>query len=120
MSAVGQLTATVYPPNATNKSLSWSSGDDGIVTVDSSGNVEAVDVGTTTITVKTTDGGYTDECTILVVWACGFNAIEVNNEMIWAGDNEYDVFDNVSVDGTLLYADDLPIEEIYINNEVIQ
>ena len=36
------LTATVAPDNATNKSVSWKSSDNGVATVDNSGKVTAV------------------------------------------------------------------------------
>ncbi len=49
------LTATVYPSNATDKTIQWDSADTGIATV-SGGNVTATGVGTTTITAKTANG----------------------------------------------------------------
>jgi uncharacterized protein YjdB len=50
-----QLTVTVSPGSATNPSVAWSTSDVTIATVDSSGLVTAVDVGTTTITVTSKD-----------------------------------------------------------------
>ena len=61
-----QLTATLIPSNATNKAVTWSSNTPSIATVDSTGLVTAVADGTTTITVTTTDGGYTDTCVVTV------------------------------------------------------
>ena len=61
-----QLTATVAPSNATDQTVSWSSGTPAVATVDSSGVVTAVSTGTSVITVTTTDGGYTDTCTVTV------------------------------------------------------
>lgn len=61
-----QLVATVYPINATNKEVTYSSSAEGIATVDSDGLVTAVAEGTATITVTTTDGGKTDTCAITV------------------------------------------------------
>ena len=67
MLAVGEsitLTATVSPDNATNKSVTWSSDDEAVATVDENGNVSANSVGTATITA--TADGVTAECTIIV------------------------------------------------------
>jgi uncharacterized protein YjdB len=60
------LTATVAPPNATNKAVTWSSDKPAVATVDQSGKVIAVTPGTATITVTTADGGKTASCSITV------------------------------------------------------
>ncbi|MDR0893400.1 MAG: Ig-like domain-containing protein [Mediterranea sp.] len=44
-----QLTATVLPEEATDKTLTWTSGDDKIASVDDRGTVTGVNAGTTTI-----------------------------------------------------------------------
>ena len=62
-----QLTATVAPDNATNKTISWSSSNETVATVSADGLVTAVSVGTANITVTTEDGGHTDICTVTVV-----------------------------------------------------
>lgn len=64
--ATQTLTVTVSPSNATDKSVTWSSLDTNVATVSSSGVVSAVDVGTTTITVRTVDGDKTKTCTVTV------------------------------------------------------
>ncbi len=64
-----QLTATISPSNATNKNVSWSSGNTSVATVASDGTVTGVSVGTAVITVTTEDGHYTDTCTITVASA---------------------------------------------------
>ncbi len=51
----GKPTATVKPSNATNKGTKWSSSNTSIATVNSSGKITAVGVGTCTITVKSAD-----------------------------------------------------------------
>ena len=58
------LTATVKPDNATNKTVSWSSGSPSVATVDASGKVTAVAEGTATITAKA--GDKTASCTVTV------------------------------------------------------
>lgn len=60
------LTATVYPSDAGNKSVTWSSSDTAVATVSNSGAVSAISGGTTSITVTTVDGGYTAQCTVIV------------------------------------------------------
>ena len=63
-----QLTATVSPSNATNKTVTWSSNNTSAATVSNTGLVTAVaaGVGTATITVTTQDGGYTDTCVVTI------------------------------------------------------
>lgn len=61
-----QLTATVYPLNATNKEVQWSSSIPSVVTVDSTGLVTAIGVGTATITVRSLDGAFSAECVVTV------------------------------------------------------
>ena len=58
------LTATVYPSNAGNKSVSWSSSNSGVVSV-SKGRITANQPGTATITAKTING-YTATCSVTV------------------------------------------------------
>ena len=62
-----QLLATVNPGYATNKSVTWSSSDNNVATVDANGLVTAKSAGTAIITVTTTDGGKTATCTINVI-----------------------------------------------------
>ncbi len=61
-----QLTETVLPANATNKSVTWSSSNTAVATVSTSGLVTAVAVGSATITVTTQDGNYTATSVITV------------------------------------------------------
>ena len=61
-----QLSATVSPSDATNKSLTWSSSNTSVATVSSSGLVTGVSAGNATITVKTNDGNKTATSTITV------------------------------------------------------
>lgn len=51
-----KINATVSPSNATNKSLTWTSSNTSIVTVDQNGNLSAKTPGSATITVKTSNG----------------------------------------------------------------
>lgn len=49
------INTTIEPNNATNKNLTWTNNNPNIVTVDN-GVIRAVGIGSTTITVRTTDG----------------------------------------------------------------
>lgn len=51
-----QLTATLTPEDATNKTVNWSSNNPTVASVDNNGLVTALSVGTATITATTTDG----------------------------------------------------------------
>lgn len=66
---VGQtatLTASVQPGNATNKNVTWTSSDSGVVSV-SNGTVKAVSAGSATVTAKAADGsGKTASCRVTV------------------------------------------------------
>ena len=60
------LTATVSPSNADNQSVTWDSNDKSVATV-SNGKVTALKAGSTSITVKSVDGGFTASCAVTVV-----------------------------------------------------
>lgn len=61
-----KLDATVEPDTATDKTVTWSSDNGDVATVDADGNVKAVAPGTATITVTTQDGSHTATCTVTV------------------------------------------------------
>ena len=61
-----QLRATVTPSDAADKTVSWTSSDAAVATVDNTGKVTAVKAGSATITVKTADGGKTATCAVSV------------------------------------------------------
>lgn len=58
------LTATVYPDNAENKTVTWSSSAKSVAAIDDKGRVSAVSEGTATITAAC--GGKTAACTVTV------------------------------------------------------
>ena len=60
------LTATVNPAAATERGVSFSSSDASIVSVAENGEITALKEGTATITVTSAEGGYTDECVVVV------------------------------------------------------
>jgi len=57
---------TISPANATNTKVSFTSSSPGVATVTNTGAVSAKLAGTTTITVKTDDGGFTDTVRVTV------------------------------------------------------
>lgn len=61
-----KLKANILPTNATNKNVTWESDDEDVATVDESGEVTGVAVGTATITVTTKDGKKTATSEITV------------------------------------------------------
>ena len=64
------ITATIKPTNATNKNVSWTSGNTLIATVAGSGltsTITGIAGGTTNITVKTVDGNKQATCSVTVL-----------------------------------------------------
>ncbi|MDG0791516.1 Ig-like domain-containing protein [Cohnella ginsengisoli] len=62
----GQVTATIMPAEATNKTVVWTSSDTSVATVGADGKVTAKAPGTATITATTEDGGFTATTTVTV------------------------------------------------------
>lgn len=60
------LSALLNPTNATNKNVTWSSGDSRVASVSPSGVVTGVKSGTTMVTVTTKDGNKTASCKVTV------------------------------------------------------
>lgn len=63
-----QITVSVFPESANNKTLKWSSSNEAVATVDQDGKITAVAKGTAIITAKTTDGSnISATCKITVI-----------------------------------------------------
>ena len=75
-----QLTATVEPEDATDKSVSWSVDDDNVALVDSSGLVEATAEGEAVVTVTTVDGGFADTSSVSVEAVPVVDLSQLSNE----------------------------------------
>lgn len=69
------LIASVSPANASNQNVSWSTSDETVATVSSTGEVTAVSAGTATVTVTTEDGGYTAS-SVVTVKPAGANLVD--------------------------------------------
>jgi alpha-tubulin suppressor-like RCC1 family protein/uncharacterized protein YjdB len=67
--AAGGLTATIEPPDATDRAVTWASSNTAAATVSGDGlaaTITAAGLGTAVITVRTADGGRTAECAVTV------------------------------------------------------
>ncbi len=80
------LTASVAPSDATDKSVTWSSSNTSVATADASGKVTAVAEGTATITVKTSDGGYTASCVVTVAGEAPSGALALSKTSLFHGE----------------------------------
>ena len=100
----GQLQATVAPENAANKSVTWSSSNESVATVEQNGKISAVGVGEATITVTTTDGGKTATCKVTVnkkAGAISYATASVNKTF---GDANFTNELTKTGDGTVTYS----------------
>lgn len=66
---VGQewhLTAMVMPEKAKNQAVAWSVAPEGIVSLQQDGTIVGLKPGKAVVTATTVEGGFTDECTVIV------------------------------------------------------
>lgn len=82
------LTANISPNNASNNSVTWTSSDESVATVSSTGLVRAKKAGTTIITVETNEGHFTDACLVTVT---GVSTAKIykkvtSNQSDWSGE----------------------------------
>lgn len=94
-----QIVATVLPADASDKTLKWESADTGIATVDGNGNVTAVKVGETILTISAMDGsGVSKQVKVSVV------PIEIEIEKVtisYNGSTTLHVGDKVKLEAVL-------------------
>ena len=75
-----QLDATVLPVNTTNKTVTWSTSNSSVATVDNNGVVTAKSAGSATITAKTSDGtNLRASCNLTVTQRILATSISLNN-----------------------------------------
>ena len=80
-----QLTATVAPDDADNLSLTWTSDNEEVATVDENGLVTAVGEGTATITATANDGsGVSASCMVTVTFTNGIANVEASEIKVLA------------------------------------
>lgn len=81
------IVATFEPENATNKTLTWTSSDPSIATVDENGKVTAIEVGTATITAVSKDyNAKQAECVVEVTDINGHEYVDLGlpSGTLWA------------------------------------
>ena len=105
-----QLTATVLPEDVTDKTVTWSTSDAAIATVDTEGNVTAISVGEAVITA--TCGEISTSCRVIVekisgivfVSADDINIVVNGNELTIKGVTSEDKVTIVRQDGAVIYS----------------
>ena len=98
------LNAKVLPENATDKTVTWSSDNEDVATVDENGKVTAKAAGTAKITVKTNDGAKEAECTVKVTEASG-ETVAVTGVTLDLHEKEMIVGDSVTLNAIIEPAD---------------
>ncbi|MEX0882509.1 MAG: Ig-like domain-containing protein, partial [Cyclobacteriaceae bacterium] len=69
--ASSQISASVFPSDASNTKLVWSSSDATVAAIDEKGTVTALESGKATLTAKTEDGGFIAQSTVTVMAKSG-------------------------------------------------
>lgn len=75
-----QIQCSIYPNNATNKNLTWTSSNPSVATVDKNGLVTGISLGQTKITIKSNDGGNAETNLWIVVNYCFTEGTKVLTE----------------------------------------
>ena len=80
-----RLSATVLPADATNKAVVWESSNTNVATVNETGNVTPLTVGTCTITCSATDGSDVKaECQVTVMNGYAYVDLGLPSGTLWA------------------------------------
>jgi len=89
-----QLSANIQPSDASNKTLTWTSSNERVLTVDANGKVTGVGEGSATITATSTDGSKVSATIVLNVTKVGVTALSVKPAAISVNVNA--IFDSGS------------------------
>ena len=81
-----QLSTEVLPGSASDKSVVYSSSDEAVCTVNSTGLVTAVGNGSSTVTVTSNDGGFTDSSVVNVTTPVGDVSLDFHDRELVVGD----------------------------------
>jgi uncharacterized protein YjdB len=123
MGTTQTLVPTFIPSNATIRSVTWESSDDAIVTVNSSGVVTPRGVGTATITVTTTNGGFTAEREVVVNWLPTTVTLNETTLRLEAGDSRQLTAsltpNNANVNRTVLWSSSDPTVATVTNTGLV-
>ena len=91
------LSVTLFPDNATNKNLTWSSSDGNTATVSNEGIVTAVGVGTATINaVAASDPSVKATCSVTVSWE-SLNNVSGDISGTWSKNTTVNVSGHITV-----------------------
>lgn len=85
-----RFTAKIKPEKPFNGKLVWSSSNENIIKVDANGNVRAINVGSATVTVKTTDGSNISASKNITVYqpVTQLSAVEKGTIVVFAGQSK--------------------------------
>lgn len=76
-----KINTIIYPEDASNKKVEFSSSNETVAKVDSSGNITAINEGATTITAKSVDGNKTASAEITVIPKLSDTDIIIDNSL---------------------------------------
>ncbi len=120
-----KLIPTVWPDNASDKSLTWTSSDESVVTVDNDGSVEAVNAGEADVTATTNDGtNLKATCHVTVidsdggVYTIGADGISVlikDGRIVVVGKDDDEIVTVHTLEGKLVYRGTDNAVDVYSN-----
>ncbi|MDO5971799.1 T9SS type A sorting domain-containing protein [Flavivirga aquimarina] len=103
MDALGetqQLTTTIYPTNATNQNVIYTSNNTSVATVDANGLITAIGYGATAITVATLDGEHVSVSAVTVTRDIGINlALASNGSIASQSTTDFGGLPELAIDG---------------------